>query len=101
MLQEQCVGPGLRWSAYVGPWSGPRSTWMSTLNVDPQAQAAEALPPAPLVRGLRLDGHNPAASTERQPAQTSASSAGTVVASPSSLRAATDLFGSMPVNAGS
>ncbi|GAA2458932.1 hypothetical protein GCM10010421_60380 [Streptomyces glaucus] len=39
--------------------------------------------------------------TERQPAQTSASSAGTVVARPSSLRAATDLFGSMPVNAGS
>lgn len=36
-----------------------------------------------------------------QPAQTSASSAGTVVARPSSLRATTDLFASMPVIAGS
>lgn len=51
--------------------------------------------------GQVLDGHSPATPTERQPAQTSASSAGTVVARPSSLRAATDLFGSMPVNAGS
>lgn len=47
------------------------------------------------------DGHGPADPTERQLAQTSASSAGTVVARPSSLRAATDLLGSMPVNAGS
>lgn len=47
------------------------------------------------------DGRGPADSTERQPAQTSASSAGTVVARPSSLRAATDLFGSIPENAGS
>ncbi len=39
--------------------------------------------------------------TRRQLAQTSASSAGTVVARASSLRAATVLFGSMPVKAGS
>lgn len=50
-------------------------------------------------RGRALDGHGPADPVERQPAQTSASSAGTVVARPSSLRAATDSFGSMPVNA--
>ncbi|MFF9653334.1 winged helix-turn-helix domain-containing protein [Streptomyces sp. NPDC014622] len=49
----------------------------------------------------QADGHGPAAAAERQPAQTSASSAGTVVARPSSLRAATDLFGSMSANAGS
>lgn len=43
----------------------------------------------------------PRRSERRQPAQTSASSAGTVVARPSSLRAATALFGSRPVKAGS
>lgn len=57
-----------------------------------------------LCPGRRMPGQTDTAPTgpmKRQPAQTSASSAGTVVARPSSLRAATDLFGSIPVNAGS
>lgn len=63
--------------------------------VEPFAVPAE--PPGK--RGPGPDGHGSTDPTERQPAQTAPSSAGTVVARPSSLRAATDFFGSMPVNA--
>ena len=72
-------------------WSGSRA-FPGTGTETGRAKGNGAMP---------WNGHGPVDPTGRQLAQTSASSAGTVVARPSSLRAATDLLGSMPVNAGS